>query len=123
MSSGDRLITTLLAEQLTALAGYAAWRASTSCMPASPGTAEVAGLPRIAGLCAMLPCLRLNALLGSSRQLSVGPESTTALLTASIVAPLAAGHPQRYAGIAAGFSLLERRGAVRAGRSSLGRLR
>ena len=68
--------------------------------------AEVAGLPTIAGLWAMLPCLVLYALLGSSRQLSVGPESTTALLTASIVAPLAAGHADRYAGIAAELALV-----------------
>jgi MFS superfamily sulfate permease-like transporter len=48
--------------------------------------AQVAGLPPIAGLWAILPCMIIYAVLGSSRQLSVGPESTTALLTASIVA-------------------------------------
>ncbi len=68
--------------------------------------AAVAGLPAIAGLWAILPCLVLYALLGSSRQLSVGPESTTALLTASIIGPLAAGDPSRYARLAAELALI-----------------
>jgi high affinity sulfate transporter 1 len=46
------------------------------------------------------------AVLGSSRQLSVGPESTTALLTATAVGPLAAGDPGRYAALAAVLALL-----------------
>ncbi len=68
--------------------------------------AQVAGLPAIAGLWAMLPCLVLYAVLGSSRQLSVGPESTTALLTASIVGPLAGGDASRYARLAAELALI-----------------
>jgi SulP family sulfate permease len=68
--------------------------------------AAVAGLPAVAGLWAMLPCMIIYAALGSSRQLSVGPESTTALLTASIVAPLAAGDVGRYARIAAELALV-----------------
>ncbi|WP_369148549.1 SulP family inorganic anion transporter [Streptomyces sp. R44] len=59
--------------------------------------ATVAGLQPIAGLWAILPALGLYAVLGSSRLLSVGPESTTALMTATVVAPLAAGDPGRYA--------------------------
>ncbi|MEU6350783.1 sulfate permease [Streptomyces sp. NPDC047072] len=63
--------------------------------------AGVAGLPPVAGLWAILPALALYALFGSSRLLSVGPESTTALMTATVVAPLAAGDPDRYATLAA----------------------
>jgi SulP family sulfate permease len=63
--------------------------------------AGVAGLPPVAGLWAILPALGLYALFGSSRLLSVGPESTTALMTATVVAPLAAGSPARYATLAA----------------------
>ncbi|WP_237524978.1 SulP family inorganic anion transporter [Streptomyces sp. SID5643] len=63
--------------------------------------AGVAGLPPVAGLWAILPALVLYALLGSSRLLSVGPESTTALMTATVVGPLAAGDPARYATLAA----------------------
>ncbi|MER5940416.1 sulfate permease [Streptomyces sp. NPDC001928] len=62
--------------------------------------AGVAGLPPVAGLWAILPALALYALFGSSRLLSVGPESTTALMTATVVGPLAAGDPDRYATLA-----------------------
>jgi MFS superfamily sulfate permease-like transporter len=50
--------------------------------------AEVAGLPPVVGLWAIVGPLLVYAVLGSSRQLSVGPESTTALMTASVVARL-----------------------------------
>ncbi len=49
---------------------------------------ELAGLQPIAGLWAILPPMLLYALLGSSPQLSVGPESTTAVMTAAAIAPL-----------------------------------
>jgi SulP family sulfate permease len=67
--------------------------------------AGVAGLPPVAGLWAILPALVLYAVLGSSRLLSVGPESTTALMTATVVGPLAAGDPDRYAALAAALAL------------------
>ncbi|MEU5634203.1 SulP family inorganic anion transporter [Streptomyces rishiriensis] len=67
--------------------------------------AGVAGLPPAAGLWAILPALGLYALFGSSRLLSVGPESTTALMTATVVAPLAAGDPGRYAALAAALAV------------------
>lgn len=67
--------------------------------------AGVAGLPPVAGLWAILPALALYALLGSSRLLSVGPESTTALMTATVVGPLAAGDPARYATLAATLAI------------------
>src|SRR5207248_1765274 len=64
------------------------------------------GLPPVTGLWAILAPLALYALLGSSRQLSVGPESTTALITATVVAPLAAGDPARYAVLAATLAIV-----------------
>ena len=67
---------------------------------------EVAGVQPVAGLWAILPSLAIYALLGSSRQLSVGPESTTALMTAAVVAPLAAGDPARYAALAAALAIV-----------------
>ena len=63
--------------------------------------AGVAGLAPVAGLWAILPAFALYALFGSSRLLSVGPESTTALMTATVVAPLAGSDPHRYAVLAA----------------------
>ena len=68
--------------------------------------ATVAGLPAEVGLWAALVPLAAYAVLGSSRQLSVGPESTTALMTATALAPLAAGDPGRYAVLAAAAALL-----------------
>jgi high affinity sulfate transporter 1 len=66
----------------------------------------LAGLPPVAGLWAALLPLAIYAVLGSSRQLSIGPESTTALMTATIVAPLAAGDPGRYASLAAALAVI-----------------
>jgi sulfate permease, SulP family len=68
--------------------------------------ATVAGLPPVVGLWAALLPLAIYAVLGSSRQLSVGPESTTALMTAAALGPLAAGDPGRYAALAAVAALL-----------------
>ena len=68
--------------------------------------AEVAGLPPVTGLWAILGPLAVYALLGSSRQLSVGPESTTALMTAVVLLPLTAGDPVRYATLAAALAVM-----------------
>ena len=67
---------------------------------------QLAGLPAVTGLWASIAPLILYFLLGSSRLLSLGPESTTALLTATAIAPLAAGEPARYAALAALLALL-----------------
>jgi high affinity sulfate transporter 1 len=66
----------------------------------------LAGLPPVTGLWAILPALAVYALFGSSRHLSVGPESTTALMTAVAVAPLVAGDPGRYAALAAALAIV-----------------
>jgi SulP family sulfate permease len=50
---------------------------------------ELAGVSPVAGLWAILPAMVIYTLLGSSPQLSVGPESTTAVMTAVAIAPLA----------------------------------
>ena len=68
--------------------------------------AGVAGLPPVTGLWAALPPLACYAVLGSSRLVSLGPESTTALMTAVAIGPLAAGNPARYAALAAMLALL-----------------
>jgi sulfate permease, SulP family len=68
--------------------------------------ATLAGLPPVAGLWAALPALVVYALLGSSPSLSMGPEATTALMTAIAIGPLAAGDPARYAELAATLALL-----------------
>lgn len=68
--------------------------------------AELAGLPPVVGLWAIMGPLVVYAIFGSSRQLSMGPESTTALMTAVVVAPFAAGDPARYAALAAALALV-----------------
>ncbi|MGI5132795.1 sulfate permease [Pseudonocardia sp. CA-107938] len=68
--------------------------------------AQVAGLPAITGLWASVGALTIYAVLGSSRLLSVGPESTTALLTATAITPLALGDGGRYTVLAAALALL-----------------
>ena len=68
--------------------------------------ATVAGLPPVVGLWAALPALVIYAVLGSSTSLSMGPEATTALMTAIAIGPLATGDPARYAGLAATLALL-----------------
>lgn len=68
--------------------------------------AGVAGLPPVAGLWAAVPAVAVYAVLGSSRQLSVGPESTTALMAAAAIGPLVAGNPRRYAAMAAGLAIM-----------------
>jgi len=66
--------------------------------------AQVAGLRPAAGLWAAVPALVIYAALGSSRSLSLGPETTTALMTAAAIGPLAAREliPVRGAGQFAG---------------------
>jgi sulfate permease, SulP family len=68
--------------------------------------ATVAGLPPVTGLWAALPALVIYAVLGSSASLSMGPEATTALMTAIALGPLAAGDPARYAELAALLAVL-----------------
>ncbi len=62
----------------------------------------IAKLPVVVGLWTIIPALIAYALLGSSRQLSVGPESTTALMTAVGVGALVpVAGTQRWADVAA----------------------
>ena len=68
--------------------------------------AEVAGLPAVVGLWASIGALVGYALLGSSSQLSVGPESTTALMTAAAIGGLAMTGSQEYADFAVVLCLL-----------------
>jgi sulfate permease, SulP family len=73
-------------------------------LPQVMAYAEVAGLPAVVGLWASVAALLVYAVFGSSPQLSVGPESTTALMTATALGGLAAGKPERYAALAAALA-------------------
>jgi high affinity sulfate transporter 1 len=101
---------------LAALAGYrrrwlrgdmtAGVTVAAYLVPQVLAYATIAGLPPVAGLWAIVPALAAYAVLGTSRLLSVGPESTTALMTAAVVGPLATGDPARYAGLAAALAVV-----------------
>jgi SulP family sulfate permease len=78
---------------------------SAYLVPQVMAYAEVAGLPAITGLWAAVGPLVVYAILGSSRQLSVGPESSTALMTAVAVTALVPSGQQRYAETAAALAL------------------
>ena len=64
------------------------------------------GVPAVAGLWTALAALIVYAVLGSSRVLSVGPESTIALMAGTAIAPLAGGDPDRAVALAAALSLI-----------------
>src|SRR6202022_2922538 len=69
-------------------------------IPVSLAYAALAGLPPQVGIYGYLLGGIGYALLGSSRQLAVGPTSAISLMIAGTVGPLAAGDPVRYAQIA-----------------------
>lgn len=67
---------------------------------------ELAGVEPVAGLWAILPPMIVYALFGSSPQLSIGPESSTAVMTAVAIAPLAAARSDTYIGLAALLAII-----------------
>jgi high affinity sulfate transporter 1 len=68
--------------------------------------AQLAGLTPVVGLwSAILPGI-VYAFLGTSRHVSIGPESTTAIMVAAAITPLAAGDPVRYAALTAGLAMI-----------------
>ena len=67
---------------------------------------ELAGVSPVTGLWVAVLAMIAYALLGTSRQLSVGPESATAIMVAAAVAPLAGGDPVRYLALSAALALL-----------------
>ncbi len=121
---------TRLAPGIATLAGYrrtwlrgdllAGVTVAAYLVPQVMAYATVAGLPPVAGLWAILAPLAVYAVLGSSRKLSVGPESTTALMTAVAIAPLAAGDPGRYALLAAALAVVVGLLCLAAGAARLG---
>jgi len=75
-------------------------------LPAAMAYAELAGLSPVAGLYTLLLPTVAYSLLGSSRQLIVGPEGSIAALAATALVPLAADDPERYGSLAALLALL-----------------
>jgi sulfate permease, SulP family len=67
---------------------------------------ELVGVPPVVGLWTILPAMLMYALFGSSRQLSVGPESTTAVMTAAAIAPLLLADRSNYGVLTATLAIL-----------------
>ena len=75
-------------------------------IPLSMGMAEVAGMPPIAGLYSCVLPLLAYAIFGSSRQLVIALDASTAAMLAAAVAGLAGGDPVRYAALAGAAAVL-----------------
>jgi sulfate permease, SulP family len=86
-----------------ALAGLTLW---ALLVPQGLAYGQLAGLPAVTGLYVGLVSMLAYALLGTSRYLTVGPESSVAMIVAVELAPLAHGDPARYAELAALLALL-----------------
>jgi sulfate permease, SulP family len=67
---------------------------------------ELVGVPPVVGLWTILPAMLVYALVGSSRQLSVGPESTTAVMTAAAITPLLLADGSNYGVLTATLAIL-----------------
>ncbi|MDD1526498.1 DNA repair protein [Bradyrhizobium sp. WBOS7] len=108
--SGSRLGWTRLFPPVSWLSGYRmAWLPSDTvagvtlaayAIPVSLAYAALAGLPPQIGVYGYILGGIGYALLGSSRQLAIGPTSAISLMIAGTVGSLAAGDPVRYAQIA-----------------------
>ena len=75
-------------------------------VPSAMAYGDLAGVTPVAGLYVALGAMVMYALFGTSKQVVMGPEATTAIMTAAAVAPLAGGDVARYAALAALTALL-----------------
>jgi SulP family sulfate permease len=75
-------------------------------VPSAMAYGDLAGVTPVAGMYVALGALVMYALFGTSKQVSMGPEPTAAIMTAAAVAPLAGGDAARYAALAALLALL-----------------
>ncbi|MEZ5236017.1 MAG: SulP family inorganic anion transporter [Acidimicrobiales bacterium] len=79
---------------------FAALVLTTLLIPAGMGYAQAAGLPAVTGLYATVTSLVVYALVGPSRVLVYGPDSSLVALIAAAVVPLSGGDPRRAVALA-----------------------
>ncbi len=79
---------------------------SALLVPVGMGYAEAAGLPAIAGLYATVGPLVAYFVIGPSRILVLGPDSSLLPLVAAAVVPLAAGDPARAVALGAALAVM-----------------
>jgi SulP family sulfate permease len=84
------------------LAALAVWAV---LVPQAMAYAVLAGVPPVYGLYVAIVGLVLYGLLGTSREVNVGPSSSVAVVSAATVAPLAAGDGETYIALSAALAL------------------
>ena len=89
--------------RLDVLAAVTVW---ALLVPQALAYAQLAQVDPVVGLYASIGAAVGYILLGGVRSMNVGPEATVALLTASVVAPLAAGDPVRFVALTGGLALM-----------------
>src|SRR5215211_581276 len=89
-------------------------------VPAGMGYAEASGLPAIYGLYATIVPLVVYAVVGPSRILVLGPDSSLAPLIAAAILPLAAGSEEQAVALAAMLAILSGGLCVLAGLARFG---
>ncbi len=75
-------------------------------VPQAMAYAVIAGMPPITGLYAALGSILVYAVTGTSSHLGYGPVAIVALLSASAVAPLSAGDPDRFVALSGLLALM-----------------
>ena len=85
------------------LAGLTVW---AMLVPQALGYSSLAGMPTVNGLYAAIGALLLYWVWGSSRELNVGPESTVAIMVATILVPRATAGSEEYVEMAAMLAIL-----------------
>jgi SulP family sulfate permease len=100
-----------------ALAAVTVW---ALLVPQALAYAQLAQVDPVVGLYAAIGAAIGYILLGGVRSMNVGPEATVALLTASVVAPLAAGDPARFLALTGGLALMTGLWMLLAGMIGLG---
>ena len=89
-------------------------------LPAGMAYAQAAGLPAIHGLYATIVALIVYALIGPSRILVLGPDSSLAALIAATILPLALGNMERAVALAGGLAMMTGAVCVLAGLAQFG---
>ena len=83
---------------------------ASMAVPQCMAVAQLAGMPAVTGLYAVIGAMLMYGLFGASRHLAMGPEPTLAILVAPTLVTVAGGDPTRYAALAAGMAVMS--GAV-----------
>lgn len=86
--------------------GIAGLAVAAYLIPQVMAYSAIIDVPPVASLWTALAAIIAYAVLGSSRILSAGPESTIALMTGVAIAPLAAGNPDRAMALSATLALI-----------------